>query len=75
MSEDVEDHTVLVPVGPCRVCHEPEPRYVEMPYYAFVEWMDGAPLEEAWPEGDARHHRQLLEGTCPHHQMDETSRT
>lgn len=71
---DVDD-MLIVNTGPCRVCNDPSSRAVEMPYYAFVEWMDGAPLEEAWPEGGARQRRQLLEGTCPHHQMDETSRT
>lgn len=73
MSEDVEDHTVLVPVGPCRVCYEPEPRYVEMPLGAFVQWMDDTPLEEAWPDGSPEHRRQATEGTCPHHEMKEGS--
>lgn len=75
MSGDVEDVTVLTPVGPCPICHEPEPRFVEMPVQAFVEWMTGVPLDECWPEGGERKHRELLKGICSYHQMGETSRT
>lgn len=70
-----EHQDLLVNTGPCPVCNDPAPRAVEMPYCALVEWVHGAPLEVAWPEGGARQRRQLLDGTCPHHLMDETSRT
>lgn len=67
------EETLLVPTGPCRVCHDPEARYVEMPLDAFVRWMDNTPLEEAWPEGSPEHRRQATDGTCPHHEMKEES--
>lgn len=65
----MEDETILVPTGPCRVCHDPAPRAVNMPLIAFVAWMDHTPVEEAWPEATPQQVRQLMEGTCPHHPM------
>ena len=70
-----EHPDLLVNTGPCRVCNDPSSRAVEMPVRAYIDWMDGTPLGEAWPDATPRQYRMLVTGACLHHQMDETSRT
>lgn len=70
-----DDEVILVNTAGCPVCGDPSQRAVEMPVRAYIDWMDGTPLGEAWPDATPRQHRMLVTGACLHHQMDETSRT